>query len=50
LQVRRIDLAHADLDVPHLMHAIAAEPASDRGDVVKLHAGRRYKQALLTLD
>src|SRR5207302_1300788 len=49
-QVRNIDLSREDLDAAHLMDGIAAEPATDRGDVVKLYAGRRYTQVFLKLD
>src|SRR5262249_42462260 len=49
-EVRNIDLSHEDLDAAHLIDGIMAEPATDRGDVVKLYAGRRYKQAIVKLD
>ena len=49
-QVRHIDLSRQDLDTAHLRDAIASEPATDRGEVVKLRAGRRYKQVFLKLD
>ena len=34
----------------HTRWMASSEPATDRGDVVKLYAGRRYKQVLLKLD
>lgn len=53
-RVRNLDLSSRDLDdirdrMP-LLAAITGEPASDRGEVVKLAQGKRYRQSFLRLD
>ncbi|MDD5271642.1 MAG: beta-ketoacyl synthase N-terminal-like domain-containing protein, partial [Methylovulum sp.] len=52
--LRNVDLASEDLHdrqvYPHLFRQIVSEPAADRGDVVKLCGGQRYKQAFYKLN
>ncbi|WP_395787553.1 SDR family NAD(P)-dependent oxidoreductase [Aquimonas sp.] len=52
-RVRNIDLSTSDLQDPQarqaLLHAICTEPASDRGEVVKLSAGKRLLQGFRPL-
>ena len=48
--VRNIDLCREDLKRPGLLAEIIGEAPTDRGDVVKLKAGRRYRQKFLKLD
>jgi len=48
--VRNIDLCREDLNRPGLVAEIIGEAPTDRGDVVKLKAGRRYRQTFLKLD
>ncbi|WP_169834304.1 HAD-IIIC family phosphatase [Paenibacillus donghaensis] len=52
--VRNIDISAEDLATEEkrstLLENIVNEEASDRGDVVKLHSGRRYKQSFIKLD
>ncbi|HKP98487.1 MAG TPA: SDR family NAD(P)-dependent oxidoreductase [Fibrobacteria bacterium] len=52
-QVRNLDLSARDLGTPEsrreLVAALLREPASDRGEIFRLRAGRRYRQAFFPL-
>jgi acyl transferase domain-containing protein/acyl carrier protein len=53
-RVRNLDISSRDLDDSDsqkaLLNIILNEPHSDRGDVVKLKAGARYKQSLFKME
>ncbi|WP_206410118.1 beta-ketoacyl synthase N-terminal-like domain-containing protein, partial [Lysobacter enzymogenes] len=54
-RVRNLDLSSDDLAGPPAareaaLAAILTEPASDRGELIRLQAGKRYRQGFLRLD